>query len=42
MLPTRTLAAAARRSFHVSARRMADTAAAPLPARKPMGAFRGG
>ncbi|CAM1507243.1 Fc.00g068840.m01.CDS01 [Cosmosporella sp. VM-42] len=28
------------RSFHTSARRMAD--AAPLPARKPMGAFRGG
>ncbi|KAF4974043.1 hypothetical protein FZEAL_9015 [Fusarium zealandicum] len=28
------------RSFHTSARRMAD--AVPLPARKPMGAFRGG
>ncbi|KAH6899001.1 hypothetical protein B0T10DRAFT_474252 [Thelonectria olida] len=33
----RTLVA---RSFHTSARRMAD--ATPLPARKPMGAFRGG
>ncbi|KAM5356223.1 hypothetical protein ACJ41O_002869 [Fusarium nematophilum] len=32
--------ALAQRSFHTSARRMAD--AAPLPARKPMGAFRGG
>ncbi|KAH6997573.1 hypothetical protein BGZ61DRAFT_436935 [Ilyonectria robusta] len=32
--------ALAARSFHTSARRMAD--AAPLPARKPMGAFRGG
>ncbi|KAL2207253.1 hypothetical protein CC79DRAFT_1356954 [Sarocladium strictum] len=28
------------RSFHVSARRMAD--AVPLPAKRPMGAFRGG
>ncbi|KAL7824168.1 hypothetical protein V8C26DRAFT_385111 [Trichoderma gracile] len=28
------------RGFHASARRMADSA--PLPARKPMGAFRGG
>ncbi|POR34253.1 Uncharacterized protein TPAR_05544 [Tolypocladium paradoxum] len=32
--------ALAARTFHTSARRMAD--AAPLPARKPMGAFRGG
>ncbi|KPM34190.1 hypothetical protein AK830_g12384 [Neonectria ditissima] len=32
--------ALAARSFHTTARRMAD--AAPLPARKPMGAFRGG
>jgi len=30
----------AQRSFHASARRMAD--AAPLPAKRPMGAFRGG
>jgi outer membrane murein-binding lipoprotein Lpp len=30
----------AARTFHTSARRMAD--ATPLPARKPMGAFRGG
>ncbi|UNI15134.1 hypothetical protein JDV02_001698 [Purpureocillium takamizusanense] len=36
----RTMAA---RPFSTSARRMADAAAAaPLPARKPMGAFRGG
>ncbi|KAH7274528.1 hypothetical protein B0J15DRAFT_480039 [Fusarium solani] len=44
-LPSRVLLssssrALAARSFHTSARRMAD--AAPLPARKPMGAFRGG
>ncbi|EPE04760.1 hypothetical protein F503_06309 [Ophiostoma piceae UAMH 11346] len=37
---TRTsAAAAATRSFQTSARRLAD---APLPARKPVGAFRGG
>ncbi|EEU48401.1 uncharacterized protein NECHADRAFT_74515 [Fusarium vanettenii 77-13-4] len=43
-LPSRVLLSSSRalaaRSFHTSARRMAD--AAPLPARKPMGAFRGG
>lgn len=39
MLPTLTSRIAAR-GFHASARRMAD--AAPLPPRKPMGAFRGG
>lgn len=40
MLAT-TSFALARRSFHASARRMADVVA-PLPARKPLGAFRGG
>ncbi|KAJ4173510.1 hypothetical protein NW754_012512 [Fusarium falciforme] len=43
-LPSRVLLSSSRalaaRSFHTSARRMADSA--PLPARKPMGAFRGG
>ncbi|RDW85037.1 hypothetical protein BP6252_02627 [Coleophoma cylindrospora] len=29
-------------SFHSSARRLAEVAATPLPARKPVGAFRGG
>jgi hypothetical protein len=41
---TRILLSASRsltaRCFHTSARRMAD--ASPLPARRPMGAFRGG
>ncbi|KAJ1331243.1 hypothetical protein MN608_04702 [Microdochium nivale] len=37
------IAAPAARSFHTSARLLADgIAAAPLPARKPVGAFRGG
>ncbi|RSM16614.1 hypothetical protein CEP52_000355 [Fusarium oligoseptatum] len=43
-LPSRVFISSSRalaaRGFHTSARRMAD--AAPLPARKPMGAFRGG
>ncbi|KAJ6445651.1 SacI domain-containingand endonuclease/exonuclease/phosphatase family protein [Purpureocillium lavendulum] len=41
ILATGTGRALAARPFSTSARRMAD-AAAPLPARKPMGAFRGG
>ncbi|KAI1461995.1 hypothetical protein F4805DRAFT_190250 [Annulohypoxylon moriforme] len=33
---------AATRSFHATPRSLVDAAAAPLPARKPVGAFRGG
>ncbi|KAI2633622.1 hypothetical protein GGS26DRAFT_53562 [Hypomontagnella submonticulosa] len=32
----------AARGFHATARSLADAAAVPLPARKPVGAFRGG
>ncbi|KAH8177640.1 hypothetical protein LIA77_02722 [Sarocladium implicatum] len=40
ILASRLATVGTARSFHASARRMAD--AAPLPAKRPMGAFRGG
>lgn len=36
------VAAPTMRTFTTSSRRLADIAAAPLPVRKPIGAFRGG